>query len=82
MIYSGRSFLYHNIHTILWVDLSGDFPMTSIGTFSHTLGYNLVVLGLPFCERSPHFIGKFPVEPSNASLLDFNQVTTTEVSTR
>jgi hypothetical protein len=56
--------------------------MTSIGTFSHTLGYNLVVLGLPSCERSPHFIGKFPVEPSNASLLDFNQVTTTEVSTR
>jgi hypothetical protein len=56
--------------------------MTSTGTFFHTLGYNLVVLGLPFCERSPHFIGKFPVEPSNANLLDFNQVTTTEVSTR
>jgi hypothetical protein len=33
MIYSGRSFLYHNIHTILWVDLSGDFPMTYIGRF-------------------------------------------------
>jgi hypothetical protein len=37
MIYWGSSFLYHNIHTILWIDLLGDFSMTYIGRFPDDL---------------------------------------------